>query len=284
MIHNTPTHPKFRKLQKRLSLPLFQVVGVLESLWHLTVQCADNGDLSRFSPEDICDFMGWLGNPDELIDALVECRWLDRVDGGLFVHDWLDHAPTYVKDRHRKRESRAKDRHADSPAGFGVPDYPASPEPVQDSPGQSATISPSPGMSHPTQPNRTGPNQSQPSQTNSIIDRSIDWKDRWSKVPNEFFERVRESAVSLSRASKSIDRDFIWQACWVGTELGRDQLLEAIERIRTKDARKPQPYLGKVLVTICENHGHDWDRLRALVPPTPASSPQQVRIVEESVA
>jgi hypothetical protein len=125
-----------------------------------------------------------------------------------------------------------------------------------------------------TRPDRTEPDRTEPDQTEpNIFRRSIDWAGRWSSASFEFRERVREAAMRLSRArGHSLDREWIWQACWVGTEFGRDALADAITRIAEGQVRQPKQYLGKTLVTMCEKAGTDWDRLRMCVPPVPPPS------------
>jgi hypothetical protein len=101
---NTQTHPKFRGLAKALKLKQFEAVGVLESLWMMACQFAgDDGDLSRFTPQEIADWMDWTRDAEGLIQALIEHRWLDSDGGSLSVHDWQDHKPHYLKDRERKK-------------------------------------------------------------------------------------------------------------------------------------------------------------------------------------
>ena len=42
--------------------------------------------------------MGYDGDADELVAALVDCHWLDRHEVyRLVVHDWHDHAPNYLR-------------------------------------------------------------------------------------------------------------------------------------------------------------------------------------------
>lgn len=94
---NTPELLKFKKLQRRLQVSVAQLVGHLELLWIATAKNAPRGDIGRFSNEDIAIACYWDGDPDELIHALVECRWLDVSESHrLVVHDWRDHAPTWV--------------------------------------------------------------------------------------------------------------------------------------------------------------------------------------------
>lgn len=89
---------KFSRLKRRLQLPHWQVVGLLESVWLLTQANAPRGDLGRLTNEDIACSLEWAGDADQLVDVLVECGWLDRCPvHRLVVHDWSAHCPTWVK-------------------------------------------------------------------------------------------------------------------------------------------------------------------------------------------
>lgn len=88
---------KFRRLQRRLGVGKSTIVGTLELLWITTQKNAPRGDIGRFDNEAIAIECNWDGDPDELIDALVETGWLDRNDHyRLVVHDWHEHAPYYI--------------------------------------------------------------------------------------------------------------------------------------------------------------------------------------------
>ena len=89
---------KFSKLKRRLALPHWQTVGLLETLWLITQGNAPRGDIGRLSNEDIAGAMEWAGDANELIENLVGCGWLDESEEyRLVVHDWEDHLPTYLK-------------------------------------------------------------------------------------------------------------------------------------------------------------------------------------------
>lgn len=94
---DTPDLLKFKRLQRRLTINTAQLVGHLELLWRATAKNAPEGDIGRFSNEDIAIACHWDDDPDTFVDALIECGWLDRSDEWrLLVHDWAQHAPTYV--------------------------------------------------------------------------------------------------------------------------------------------------------------------------------------------
>lgn len=107
----TLNHLKTKRLKRRLNIPLYQTVGLLETLWQITTESADAGDIGRFSDEDIALALEWEGDPGELVAAMVETGWLDHDPvHRLVVHDWLDHAPEFIKERVRKRDQRGRRR------------------------------------------------------------------------------------------------------------------------------------------------------------------------------
>lgn len=91
---------KFKKLKSKLGVPQFQAVGILESIWMFTAKNAPQGDIGKFSNEDIAVAIEWPGCPDKLVEALVEYGWLDPSDekkARICVHDWGDHMPMWCK-------------------------------------------------------------------------------------------------------------------------------------------------------------------------------------------
>lgn len=101
---------KFKKLKLKLGLAQWQAIGLLESLWMFTARNAPLGDIGKHSNEDIAVHLEWSGDPDSLIDILVECRWIDRSDEHrLLIHDWSDHLPMWLQGnlkRHKKSPIR----------------------------------------------------------------------------------------------------------------------------------------------------------------------------------
>ncbi|TXH55778.1 MAG: hypothetical protein E6Q97_08015, partial [Desulfurellales bacterium] len=86
---NTTDLVKFKKLQRRLGESTRGVIGILELLWKATAQQAPRGDIGRFDNEDIAILCDWDGDPDKLVESLVDCGWLDRCETHrLVVHDW----------------------------------------------------------------------------------------------------------------------------------------------------------------------------------------------------
>lgn len=103
MKREAPNKLKFKRLQRALSLPLWQAVGLLETLWHVTACNAPDGDIGKFANDEIAALMEYEGDANKLIEVLVETRWLDWVEPfRLVVHDWSDHVPTYLKGAYKK--------------------------------------------------------------------------------------------------------------------------------------------------------------------------------------
>lgn len=106
MKHQTPESMKFRKLMRHLGQSRLVCVGTLELLWIATQKNAPQGDIGRFTNEEIAIECEWEGDPDQLVEALVKTDWLDVCDTHrLLVHDWHEHAPGWVSrqlKRHKK--------------------------------------------------------------------------------------------------------------------------------------------------------------------------------------
>ncbi|HAA73277.1 MAG TPA: hypothetical protein DCE55_29315 [Planctomycetaceae bacterium] len=116
----THDHLKMRRFMRLTGVRLCIAVGTLELLWTLAVQSADEGDVGKYTNEEIADYCDWVGEADDLIDALIKCRLLDEVEDErrLVIHDWLDHCPSFIKERVIKRRQRAaKKLKADSNGG-----------------------------------------------------------------------------------------------------------------------------------------------------------------------
>lgn len=102
------THPKFKRLVRRLELPVPYVVGLLECLW----QCGyATGSPLIGDCVDVELAAEWPGPSGVLFDALLAERWIDHIGGRYWIHDLYDHAPEYVRKRmdRRKLSTEPKD-------------------------------------------------------------------------------------------------------------------------------------------------------------------------------
>lgn len=89
---------KFKRTKRAFGLPLWQAVGLIESVWMAAYQNAPAGDIGKMSNEDIAAAIEWEGSPDELIAQLVKDGWIDEDEEfRLIVHDWSDHVAQFLK-------------------------------------------------------------------------------------------------------------------------------------------------------------------------------------------
>lgn len=73
---------EIKRLARRIKQPFYVTVGVLSMIQMLCETNAPDGDLSGFDMDDIADWLEWDGDIRELIDHLVEFKWLDRSEPG----------------------------------------------------------------------------------------------------------------------------------------------------------------------------------------------------------
>lgn len=109
MMTGTPEKLKFKKLKARLKLSFWEAVGLLESLWLITYANAPCGDIGRLTDEEIAVALEWEGEPQKLIEALVDSHWLDRYPCAchrLIVHDWHEHCSNSHKGNFAKYRKR----------------------------------------------------------------------------------------------------------------------------------------------------------------------------------
>ena len=110
---------KFKKLQRRLKLPLWQAIGVLEAIWKMTYRNAPGGDIGRLSNEDIAAAIEWEGDADDLIAGLVETGWVDTdPTHRLLIHDWEQECESWHRghmERYGKSFARPQNQEQNKP-------------------------------------------------------------------------------------------------------------------------------------------------------------------------
>jgi hypothetical protein len=102
-------HWKVNDLMRRLEIPRYSAIGILECLWQFTKARASRGDIGKVSDEVIATAVFWIpesghmAEPDReaaahrLIEALVGARFLDADNAHrLLIHAWPEHCEDSV--------------------------------------------------------------------------------------------------------------------------------------------------------------------------------------------
>lgn len=108
-------HPKIRALARQAGISIPTAVGHLHLLWHFAMEFAPDGNLSRFSPQDIEGAIMWDGDVTVMYALLSVTGWLDVDDSDeddilIAVHDWPVYAGRLLEQREKSRERARRHR------------------------------------------------------------------------------------------------------------------------------------------------------------------------------
>src|SRR5690606_41398672 len=77
-----------------------RLIGPLHELWGWALDNVQrNGDFGDITTAEIAQGAGWEGDPEGFVTALIAAGFIDRVDDGLFLHDWEDYTARYYEYR-----------------------------------------------------------------------------------------------------------------------------------------------------------------------------------------
>ena len=107
-------HPKTKKLARLLGVSLPAAVGHLHYFWWWALDFAQDGTLEKYDGYDLADAMQWDGDPDQLLEAMIEAGYIDDTEDGLMIHDWGEYAGKLLE---RRAKDRARKRAAAEAAG-----------------------------------------------------------------------------------------------------------------------------------------------------------------------
>lgn len=94
-----------RKRLKRLLGP--ESDSYLIDLWLTVSTDCPNGHMVGWDAVDIADACGWDDDPKKLVDALIECNWIEKdMQGEYSVHDWCIHQAWACKAGERSKIAR----------------------------------------------------------------------------------------------------------------------------------------------------------------------------------
>lgn len=107
------SHPKTRRIARRLEVTLPTAVGFLHLFWHWCVKFAPDGHLTLSEVEDVADSIMWDKEPESFIGALCESGFASQVRDdtgvviGFSVHNWEKHGGKYDKRKRRNADAQA---------------------------------------------------------------------------------------------------------------------------------------------------------------------------------
>ena len=110
---------KLRKLYQAVGCSKFEALGILNFLWFWGMKNADEtGLIEDVELDDIARYLYGCGAGSSLdmnavAEALVETRWIDKVDGGFVLHDWdtwQENWYKYIKNREAATERKRLER------------------------------------------------------------------------------------------------------------------------------------------------------------------------------
>lgn len=132
-VHDHVDGGKLRELAKEIGCSQKEALGILVSLWIWGLNNADNtGELRSCDRHDIAEEVLSKGiseglDKNKIVESLIEKRWVDEVNGTLYLHDWDEWQEQWYKflkrkeyDSERKRRDRAKKKVEEKPANKPV--------------------------------------------------------------------------------------------------------------------------------------------------------------------
>lgn len=101
-------HPKMYALSEALKIPDYAAIGIIMgvSLWG--ARNTKDGEITGIPPRAIADAIHWKKKPEILIQALVDCGFIDKSENGRsFLHEFAEYGGKLEEARQKSRESSA---------------------------------------------------------------------------------------------------------------------------------------------------------------------------------
>jgi len=83
-------HRKRKRLKRTLC---HDATDYLIDLWITAAVDRPDGVLTGWDKHDIADAANWPEDkpPETLVNALIDCGWIDEINGTYHLHDWKEH-------------------------------------------------------------------------------------------------------------------------------------------------------------------------------------------------
>ena len=109
-------HPKVLRVASRLRVSEEAVIGHMATLWCWALDAKPQG--GPLTDLDVRAGANWKARSD-IVSALIDARFLDEQDDGLWLHDWPEYAGRLIRQREMAKE-RARKARAANPHGDGT--------------------------------------------------------------------------------------------------------------------------------------------------------------------
>ena len=140
---NVYTHPKTLRLAEALHMSVNETVGALGRLWAWAVQSSNEDGVIGFLPErELADIMRWRKKPAILLQALLDCGFLEQTAQGKCLHDWAELNGKFQTKKRTERERKARataTETARKTSALSVPTEPNQTKPYHTTPHQDDT-------------------------------------------------------------------------------------------------------------------------------------------------
>lgn len=109
-------HPKVKKAARLAGINEFEMIGRLHCLWWWAIDYAPDGDVTKYSAEDIEAAVDWSGIPYAFYNALVDCGFnghcglLEKTGDAVLIHDWHKYGGKIIDGREKDAERKRKIR------------------------------------------------------------------------------------------------------------------------------------------------------------------------------
>lgn len=139
-VYATVIGPKLRRCGNILGCSDGEVLGILNFLWMWGRYNTEESGLILYADKtDIANCILMQNrrsslDPNDVVDALIECGWIDEVGNELYIHDWDVWQSAWIKlkktrerDAMRKRDARKREKEAEERRRLanGLQDCPA---------------------------------------------------------------------------------------------------------------------------------------------------------------
>lgn len=109
MSTNIVTHPKIRKISKKLRCSKLEAIGMVVALWAWGIDNAtEKGDLIAADVPDLEEIYTGLSklSEEQIVETLFDAGWLDREEGEISIHDWNNYQKPWYRFKHKRERER----------------------------------------------------------------------------------------------------------------------------------------------------------------------------------